>query len=224
MSRRFIWLACGLTCASLLFVVVAGQMGRWAELAGRILVLVLACLGLVAFLIAAGRHFVRPKSFQDTHDVQTAPTSPAFHAGLAGQILMLGAILYFFVTLWHTEYGYLGWLASIVIIEIVVLIGAHLAGVLRGIPRLELTAQALVLRNPLGTVRLPWQALSPTDPVRHVHQKGITLNVTDRKLIERRGLAWRSGEVDLSNVAIDPQFLAESIHSSVVQAQSRQTS
>jgi hypothetical protein len=224
MSRRFILLACGLTFASQLFLAVADTMGRWGELTGRVLVLMLVGLGLVAFLVAGGRHFPRPKNFNDINGVQTASTSPAYHAILVGQILMLGAFLHFFVARWEDGSRVFGLFVLIVMVQIVVIIFVHIAGVLRGLPRLELTAQALVLRNPLGVVRLPWQALSPTHPVRHVRQKGVTLNVTDRKLIERHGLAWRSGEVDLSNLAVDSQFLAESIHSSVVQAQSRQTS
>jgi hypothetical protein len=60
--------------------------------------------------------------------------------------------------------------------------------------------------------------------VERLKKNGIILRVSDRKLIQRQGLALRSGDVDLSYVAIDSQFLAETIHSRVVQAQSRQTS
>ena len=87
--------------------------------------------------------------------------------------------------------------------------------VLAGCPRIELTPQAVTIRDRLGIRVIPWEALDARAPVRVVTWELLNFAVDRPELTVRRGLG-RAGRgrvvpVDVGSYLVHPWFLADTV-------------
>ncbi len=218
MSLRMVWAALALVAGWMAFLVLADTRAGVTGLVAIAGQGALAVAALIAYVLAMARTHRRPASLTQVDGRRVAWPSPALHSFAVGQLLTVGSIGGVVIPGWR-EGPELYDIVTMVVWLLVLVAALFVAGsVLRGGPRLELTEQALIVRDPLGRRRIPWQALSPAAPVRSVGVDRLALTISDKSQVERRGLPARSGSVHLGFVAVDPGALAQSIHDSVVQA------
>ncbi|MEU9506252.1 hypothetical protein AB0D32_08210 [Micromonospora sp. NPDC048170] len=94
------------------------------------------------------------------------------------------------------------------------LIGALVAAVFSGSPRVDLTPLGIEIREPFGRRTIPWVALCPGTPARQWDGDRLILTVTRPELVERRGLLRGSRtapRLALTWLRVHPWFLTDAI-------------
>jgi hypothetical protein len=85
---------------------------------------------------------------------------------------------------------------------------------LRGGPQLLLTPRGMVQQDMWANRVIPWEALRPSQPVRHARGRILTLIVDRPDLVVRLGSSRRSPSrprLVLDHLRVHPRFLADAI-------------
>jgi hypothetical protein len=205
-TRRLIG-ACGVLIAVwVVELVLAGRLPfpvRDMMVFGPMLpMLVFGCTALVpreqpaAFGVREGEAFV-------------APPSAAFGYIVASQMFMLA----FFFGRTATESIHVPWLETPTLLMLAIAVAVVIVSAWRGFPMIELRPEGILLRHGLGRRLYPWDALSPSLPVRHAGRLSVVLAIDRPDLVAgmRFGRTQRRPEIGGLYVRVDPHFLGKAI-------------
>jgi hypothetical protein len=208
-----------------IFVVALVRPGSfWLQTVLRLVPMLLALAALSAFAVSS-RGFVRssePPRFVVREGVAfVVPASRAFAYFVVGEVLMLGLLAGMAIFQWSNpaggnagfaviDYAFTGGL-SVLAVALGGLVAPMVVIALGGRPRVELTSRAMVLREPMGSRTIPWDALRPGLPAWVGGWQTLTLTVDRPELVVRSGLTWRSAQVPMAYLRVSPSFLADAI-------------
>ncbi|MEU6076546.1 PH domain-containing protein [Micromonospora sp. NPDC047074] len=198
--------------------------GFWAGLLLRSVPFGLALLACAVSVWATGDPWRRPAELALPGGARLrVPPVSGFAWLVAGQVLVMVSATSAVVRLeWldgpdappaPLRYAALLPLAGMVAVA-ALLIGALVAAVLAGSPRVDLTPHGIEVREPFGRRRIPWAALAPGTPARQESKNRLVLTVTRPELVERRGLPRGSRtapRLALPWLRVHPWFLADAI-------------
>jgi hypothetical protein len=198
-----------------------------------------AALAVIAFLAALvamlRRRRSRPTGFVVCEGVAfVAVATDAFGFQLAGHVFNAGFVSGIVILAWQAETDShpdtdLIWNADRTVMSLVlallwVAVAVIAVSALRGRPRIELTPQGVLAREPWGTWTVPWDSLRPGLPWRTTERRVLTLTVDRPDLLVRRGLVFgsrHSPRAALASVRVHPWFLADGIRFYVDHAERR---
>jgi hypothetical protein len=197
----------------------------WLEAMLRFVPVLLALAAVSAFtvsLLGLVRRSSEPPRFVVRKGVAfVVPTSRAFGYFVVGEVLMLGFFAGSAIFQWsHPVGGDAGFavisyaltgVLSVLSVALGGLVAPMVVTALGGRPRVELTSRAMVVREPLGSRTIPWEALRPGLPTRVGSSQTVTLTVDRPELVVRTGLTWRSPQVAMAYLRVPPSFLADAI-------------
>jgi hypothetical protein len=104
--------------------------------------------------------------------------------------------------------------ATVMYLVFTAVVALAVAGVLRGRPRIELTRDALVVRDFLSSRTIPWAALRPGQPVT-AGPDALTLAFDRPELVVRSGLAWQVRRIPLGYLRVRARLLVDAIQTYV---------
>jgi hypothetical protein len=183
-------------------------------------------LGMVPLLLtSAVAMVVRRRSGPPRFDVRegvgfAVPASRSFDYFVVFEVVLCGLLAGEAIRKWSTRPGLggafvvihytLASLMSVVTVPLVGLVISVVVVALRARPRVELTPQAVRVREALGSRTVPWEALRPGLPVPG-GWLSVTLTVDRRDLVVRRGLVWGRPRIEVAFVRVHPWVLADAI-------------
>jgi len=174
---------------------------------------------LVAFGLL-GR--ARPAGFEVREGVGfVVPASRGSGFLVVGEVAMMASLTGQLIRIWTWGGAdaavfrfWAGAVLSVVWLVACGLVALRVVTALRGGPRILLTPSAVVQEDWWANRAIPWEALRPGQPVRHVRGRTLTLIVDRPELIVRRG-RFRSSTgrpwLVIGHLRVHPGFLADAI-------------
>jgi hypothetical protein len=180
-------------------------------------------LVFLAALVASGLlGRARPALFEVQEGVGfVVPASRGFGFLVVGEVAMMASLTGQLIRIWNWGGAdaavFHFWVAGV--LSVTWLVACGLAALLvvtalRGGPQILLTPSAIVQEDWWANRTIPWEALRPGQPVRHVRGRSLTLIVDRPELVVRPGRfrsSTRRPWLVIGHLRVHPGFLADAI-------------
>jgi hypothetical protein len=189
---------------------------RW-DLVTATTPLLVAAAALVGYALSLRRGAAAAR-FEVSEGVAfTAPANRAYGYSVAANVLLATVFDSFAIGAWTVLSGrqVAVWL-TVVSFVLSVIIAVAAVRALGGRPGLDLTPHTLISRQLLGTVTVPWPALTAEAAAAslryRVGQPWLVLVIDRPDLVRRRGLAGKASNLSVMWLRVEPSFLADAVH------------